>query len=89
MFEAKIKIKDSSELIKGIRQILEPEKDFKTSRAKYTLKKLGNSVTINVKAKDATAFRAVMSSITTQISIVEKIWKEINKNGKTKRAEKR
>ncbi len=79
MFKAKIKINEDSELINAIQQILKTEKEFKTSRAKYSLRKLNQTLTITITSKDATAFRAVMSSITTQISMIEKTWKKLKK----------
>lgn len=76
MFESIIKINASKELANAISQVLEPEQDFKTERASYDLKLNEKGIEIKVRAEDATAFRAVMSSITSLISIVEKIWRE-------------
>ena len=81
MFESTITINAEAELADAIKQALEPEKEFKTERVSYSVQKKGNLLTIKIKAKDATAFRAATSSITALISIVEKMWNEV-KNGK-------
>ncbi len=81
MFNTKIEISSDPELLDAIKQALEPEIDFKTARATYDLKLKKNQLIINVKAEDATAFRAVTSSLTSLISLIEKAWKEL-KNGK-------
>ena len=79
MFSTTIRIKSEKEFADAVKQVLEPEKDFKTERAKYEVQAKGSEVIIEVSAEDATAFRAVMSSISGMISIVEKIWKEAKK----------
>ena len=80
MFESTIKINAEAELADAISQALEPEKEFKTERANYSVQRKDKLLTIKIKAKDATAFRAATSSITALISIVEKIWRDVKES---------
>ncbi len=75
MFKSEIRISGSNDLVSAYLAALDPEKDFKTERAQYELKKIKGGLLITIQAKDATAFRAVTNSITGLITIVEKnIW---------------
>lgn len=75
MFIAEIEIKGDKAFLKACYEALEPETEFKTERAHYEMK-LGKILKIKIKAQDATAFRAVMTTITGLLSIVEKAWKQ-------------
>ena len=72
MFSSKIQIEGSENEIESYFNALHPEEDFKSERAGYKLKKDKNKLTIEITAKDATAFRAVTNTIAGLISIVEK-----------------
>jgi tRNA threonylcarbamoyladenosine modification (KEOPS) complex Pcc1 subunit len=74
MFASEIEVKGDKAFLKACYEALEPETEFKTERAHYTLK-LGKTLKIKIEATDATAFRAVMTTITGLLSIVEKAWK--------------
>jgi len=74
MFTSDIEVKGDKAFLKACYEALEPETEFKTERAHYSMK-LGKMLIIKIEAKDATAFRAVMTTITGLLSIVEKAWK--------------
>ncbi len=93
MFTSEIEIKGDKAFLKACYEALEPETEFKTDRAHYTMKlgkpKLNKvqrgtakqnvslvTLKIKIKAQDATAFRAVATTITGLLSIVEKAWKQ-------------
>ncbi|MEK6807410.1 MAG: KEOPS complex subunit Pcc1 [Nanoarchaeota archaeon] len=76
MFSSKIEIKGAKEELDAYFSALEPEEGFKTERAGYKLKKIAGGLMVEIKAEDATAFRAVTNTIAGLISIVEKTIKE-------------
>jgi tRNA threonylcarbamoyladenosine modification (KEOPS) complex Pcc1 subunit len=51
---------------------LSENSDMNNGRARYSFKTEGNDFLITIKAEDATAFRAVISSVTKLLSIYEK-----------------
>jgi tRNA threonylcarbamoyladenosine modification (KEOPS) complex Pcc1 subunit len=53
------------------------DKNLSNDRAKYNITKKGKTLTINVEAKDAVAFRSVMTSITRLLAIDDKTKKVI------------
>ncbi len=75
MFNSKIEVGGHKKLLEAYKNALEPESDFKNERGSYKLSLKENKLIISVKANDATAFRAVMNSITELIALVEKTWK--------------
>jgi len=75
MFTSDIEVKGDKAFLKACYEALEPETEFKTERAHYTMK-LGKMLIIKIEATDATAFRAVTTTITGLLSIVEKAWKQ-------------
>ena len=75
MFTSDIEVKGDKAFLKACYEALEPETEFETERAHYTMK-LGKTLRIKIEAKDATAFRAVTTTITGLLSIVEKAWKQ-------------
>ncbi len=75
MFTSEIEIRGDKAFLKACYEALEPETEFKTERAHYSMK-LAKDLKITIKAQDATAFRAVMTTLTGLLSIVEKAWKE-------------
>ncbi len=77
MFSSKIEVKASGDLLRAYLSVLEPEQEFKTERAKYFLKKERGKLMIEIEAQDATAFRAVINTITGLISIVDKNYRRI------------
>ncbi len=77
MITSKINIKCSKLLADAYISALNPEKDFKTERASYTLKKSLTGVKIEIKATDSTAFRSVTNSITSVLALVDKNEKRI------------
>lgn len=79
MITSEIKISGDRELLNACAAALEPEQEFKTERANYSLKK-GKNLIITIKAKDLTAFRAVINSITGLLGIVNQNWRKV-KNG--------
>jgi tRNA threonylcarbamoyladenosine modification (KEOPS) complex Pcc1 subunit len=79
MFSSEINITGSKIVLEAYFNALEPEKEFKTERASYTLD-LKEKLTIKIKASDATAFRAINNSITNIISIVNKTQTKIQKD---------
>ncbi len=59
--------------INNIEKIFIPEeKTFKNQRACYEIKKNKDKIVFKVKAKDSSALRAVLNSITKLISVYEK-----------------
>ncbi len=72
MFNSTIEIKGEKEIIDTYFSALEPEQEFETERASYRLKKAKGKLVINISAKDATAFRAVSSSIAGLLAIVDR-----------------
>jgi len=82
MFKSTIEIKAEKNILKAYYDALIPEAE-KTERSEYKLDLKKDSLVIKVKAKDATAFRALMTSLTGLISIVDKSIKTIQgeKNG--------
>lgn len=74
MITATIEIEGSKEFLEACQQALEPESEFKTERASYDME-LGKTLKIKIKAEDTTAFRAVTTTLTGLLSIVEKGWK--------------
>ena len=80
MFSGKIEIKASGDLLSAYFSALKPEQNFKTERAKYFLKEDKGRLIIDIKAQDATAFRAAINTLTGLISIVDKNWRKL-KNG--------
>ena len=81
MFSSKIVIESPVEEIDAYFNALQPEEDFKSERAGYKLKKEKNKLTIEIKAEDATAFRAVTNTLLGLISIVEKNLKAVKHGG--------
>lgn len=75
MITSEIELKGDKAFLKACYEALEPETEFKTERANYTME-LKTSLKIKIKAQDATAFRAVTTTITGLLSIVEKSWKQ-------------
>jgi tRNA threonylcarbamoyladenosine modification (KEOPS) complex Pcc1 subunit len=75
MFTSEIEVKGDKAFLKACYEALEPETEFKTERAHYTIN-LGKTLKIKIDARDATAFRAVATTITGLLSIVEKAWKQ-------------
>jgi tRNA threonylcarbamoyladenosine modification (KEOPS) complex Pcc1 subunit len=74
MLTAEIVVKGEKAFLKACHEALKPEEEFKTERAGYDMH-LGNDLKINVKAEDATAFRAVTTTLTGLLSVIEKGWK--------------
>lgn len=75
MFTSEIEVKGDQAFLKACYEALEPETEFKTDRAHYTMK-LGKILKIRIEAQDATAFRAVATTVTGLLSVVEKAWKQ-------------
>jgi len=82
MYTAKLVVKEEKDLLKAYFDALKPEEAFK-GRGGYTLK-LKDDLEINVDAQDATAFRAVITSLVGLMSLVEKNWKKV-KDGEKRR----
>lgn len=74
MLNSEIEITGDKAFLEACFKSLEPETEFKTKRANYKMK-LGKTLKITIEAQDATAFRAVMTTITGLLSIVEKAWR--------------
>lgn len=72
MFSSIIEIKGEKEVLDAYFSALEPEQEFETERASYAIKKAKGKLLIKVSAKDATAFRAVSSSIAGLLAIVDR-----------------
>jgi len=77
VFSSKIQIECPDAEIDAYFNALQPEEDFKTERASYKLKKEKGKLIIEIKAGDATAFRAVTNTLLGLISIVEKNLKTV------------
>jgi tRNA threonylcarbamoyladenosine modification (KEOPS) complex Pcc1 subunit len=75
MFTSEIEVKGDKAFLKACYEALEPETEFKTERAHYSMK-LDKALKIKIEAQDATAFRAVATTITGLLSVVEKAWKQ-------------
>lgn len=58
---------------------LAEEKEFKNQRASYEVKKSKDKLVFRVKAKDSSALRAVLNSITKLISVYEATRKVVKK----------
>lgn len=71
-FSSKIEIKGLNDMLKAYYNALQPEADVIVRRGNYSLKLQKDKLIITVNADDATALRAVMSSLLGLISIVEK-----------------
>ena len=80
MFSSTIEIKGGKEIIDTYFSALEPEQSFETERANYKLKKAKGKLVITISASDATAFRAVSSSISGLLAIVDRTIKVANGN---------
>jgi tRNA threonylcarbamoyladenosine modification (KEOPS) complex Pcc1 subunit len=76
MITSTIKIAGEKALLDACIAALEPEQQFKTKRANYSLKK-SKDLIITVEAQDITAFRAVINSITGLLGIVNQNWEKI------------
>ncbi|MEM4247902.1 MAG: KEOPS complex subunit Pcc1 [Candidatus Nanoarchaeia archaeon] len=80
MFSSKLQIEGAENEIESYYNALSPEEKSESERASYKLKKEKNKLTIEIKAEDATAFRAVTNTLLGLISVVEKTLKAV-KNG--------
>ncbi|MBR9690104.1 hypothetical protein GOV08_00280 [Candidatus Woesearchaeota archaeon] len=67
--KAEIKVKDDQNHLK---KLFESEKGVKNERATYLTKTSNNEFIISIKAKDATALRAMLNSVSKLISVYEK-----------------
>jgi tRNA threonylcarbamoyladenosine modification (KEOPS) complex Pcc1 subunit len=74
-FLSKIEINGPKKLLEAYRDSILPEKEFKTDRANYDLEIKEKKLIIKINAKDATAFRAVMTSLTGLMAVVYSSWK--------------
>lgn len=79
LFESVVEIKGEKLLLDAYLDALSPEQDFSSERSSYSIKKERNKIVVHIKAKDATAFRAVSNSLTGLMSIVESTWRQKNK----------
>jgi tRNA threonylcarbamoyladenosine modification (KEOPS) complex Pcc1 subunit len=77
MISSEIEIRGDTALLNACASALDPEQDFKTERAEYSLKK-GKTLKIKIQAADLVAFRAVTTSITSLLGIVDQNWKKAN-----------
>ena len=68
-FTANLVVKDTEEILQAYRDALEPESGEQTARASYTLD-LKKDLVIKVKAIDATAFRAITTTIVGLMAVV-------------------
>jgi tRNA threonylcarbamoyladenosine modification (KEOPS) complex Pcc1 subunit len=75
MIKSEIKISGDKALLNACVVALEPEQQFKTERANYSLKKTKDLI-ITIEAQDITAFRAVINSITSLLGIVNQNWRK-------------
>jgi tRNA threonylcarbamoyladenosine modification (KEOPS) complex Pcc1 subunit len=75
MISSEIEIKGDAALLEACASALEPEQEFKTERAKYELKK-GKTLKIKIQASDLVAFRAVTTSITSLLGLVDQNWRK-------------
>jgi len=74
MITSEIVVSGDKEFLKACHDALEPETEYKTERASYDVE-LGKDLRITIKAEDATAFRAVTTTLTGLLSVVEQAWK--------------
>ena len=73
MISADIIVEGDKDFLTACLDALKPETKFETKRASYSMK-LDSKLKIKVEARDATAFRAVTTTLTGLLSIVEKGW---------------
>ena len=71
-FSSDIEIKGSKRILEAYYNALKPEADEKVGRGDYSLKLQKDKLIITITADDASAFRAVLTSLLGLISIVEK-----------------
>jgi tRNA threonylcarbamoyladenosine modification (KEOPS) complex Pcc1 subunit len=76
MYGAKIIVKESTELLKAYFDALKPEEGFKSERGSYKVN-LSDDLEIDIEAQDATAFRAITTSLVGLMSLVEKTWRKV------------
>lgn len=69
-YSAEIRIREEPD---KIYDYLLPETESKRDRSNFTLKKGDKEVIIDVKAKDAVAFRATINTITQLLSVFQKV----------------
>ena len=67
-----VEFKVSGERLNDLVSILKSEKNASRSRSKFDIKKDGEYVVFNITAQDATALRATLNTITTNLQIFEK-----------------
>ena len=72
MFNSKIEVKGDEKALAAYFAALSPEQNFKSERSNYTLELQEDRLIINIEAKDGTAFRAIMNTLTGVMSIVDK-----------------
>lgn len=72
MIKAQIILDGPAKIQEAYYNALEPEQNFKTERAGYSLQKTKGHLNIAIEAKDVTAMRAVINTITGILSIVHK-----------------
>ncbi|MBT3940723.1 hypothetical protein HOD83_00790 [Candidatus Woesearchaeota archaeon] len=77
MIKSDIDVSGDKALLNACADALAPEQQFKSARAKYSLRN-GKTLKIKIEAQDVTAFRAVMNSITSLLSIVNQNWRKVN-----------
>ena len=75
MFTSEIEVEGDKAFLKACYEALEPETEFKTDRAHYSMS-LSKTLRIKIEAQDATAFRAVVTTVTGLLSVIEKAWKQ-------------
>tara|TARA_Y100000034_G_C6908495_1_gene422370 strand:+ start:2183 stop:2425 length:243 start_codon:yes stop_codon:yes gene_type:complete len=73
MFKTTIEVSGDKRLLDAYHESLKPEQNFMTQRASYKITK-GKNLKITIKANDAVAFRAVMTTLTGLMAIVQKTW---------------
>lgn len=83
MIKSQIKLDGPARLLDAYYNALEPEQDFKTERASYFLKKTKGYLNITIEAKDVTALRAIVNTVTGVLAIVYKTWKVKNDSRET------
>ena len=69
MYAASIQVKDTGVIAKTF----QPETKRFSDRSSYTLSSSGGTTKFKVKAKDVTAFRATLNSITKILTVIEKM----------------
>jgi len=74
-FSSKIEISGPKKLLDAYKEAVLPEKEFKTDRASYDLEIKDEKLIITINAKDAVAFRAVVTSLAGLLSVVHSSWK--------------